>query len=113
MRVDLTKIEKMLNQEQKRRRERLFSVKDIENILNRLETKRIETMNNPLNKKYLKKIICNAKYTVPCSYKYTAYTTVIAAAISKSGAVKINITTEKAQTRPYGGYIEKFQEIYE
>ena len=114
MRVNLTKIEKMLNQEQKSRRKRLFSIQDIEDVLNTLEEKRLHIMEtDPLKKKYLKKIEVTKKYAVSNSYKYRAYTTIIHATISKYGNVKINIYTGKAPHQAYGGLIEKFQEVYE
>lgn len=81
---------------------RLFNLKDIEETVR--EAKRAFNRLDPIERKYLIRLVAINEYTIPVSYKYPAKTSQIVATINRYGTLQeIHVSRERADKEPYGG----------
>lgn len=111
--INYDKIKTELEKVQENKRQRTFTIEDIQKLVEMAEQKKAEILKDKLNKKYFKAITFHMREDVCNSYKYAAETTVVWGSISKYGKIIIHIERRNARHCSYGGIDIDFEPIYE
>ena len=81
---------------------RLFNLKDIEETIK--EAKKAFNRLDPIERKYIKKLVAINEYSIPISYKWSAKTSKIVASLNHYGTLtSIDVYRESAAIEGYGG----------
>lgn len=99
---NISKIQSVLNQVQKRCTQRLLTKNDITEMIENAKQERENTLTDILGRKYLKSINIHKSFNVPNCYNYKAYTTIANVNITKYGKITVNIFRGSASKIPYG-----------
>lgn len=98
----LKKTEQDLRKANGYRRERVLTLDEIENEVN---NKVENLLKQGMKKKYLNRLTIYNNYSLPKSYKYSAYYTHYCVTLNKNGDIKkLTISEDSCYKESYGGY---------